>query len=269
MAAPLIRAAIEGWAVGRGAWLLLDEHQADSRIADVVLARIDSEALEERLSRDNVRPLCRSEIVLLRSMRADCGTSENLLTGRMAVSSTTVRRIIRPLEAEGYLEKTATGAFRRLYAPRPIVSRFVSFEAKRSDWRSALAQAAAHRLFANESYVACDSEYVGRFNRASAYFKTAGIGLCSVDIESGKVTRVLSAARARPIDPVSVALSNEQVLRMLLGSETRQLPQTRLPSAGAQSACRAALMSVGQCSRSLAHLLAALAAPPLVECPTL
>jgi hypothetical protein len=144
---------------------------------------------------------------------------------------------------------------------QPVVTRFVSFEAKRSDWRRALSQARAHRLFANEAYVAFDPAFVRRFERNLRYYRTSGIGLLALGPEPRAVRRLLRGRRGRPLDSISAAQAGEEVLSRLLGLASTPLPQTRLPNAAAQIDDRGVPQLVGGRSKTIERLLAGIARP--------
>lgn len=264
MIEPLRAAALAGWARETEPWLVVTEHRADTRIPDLVLARLDEEAVEQRLAAGCIRPLNRAELALMTALRSDCGTSVETLARHTFVRPSSVKRTLRRLEGDGFVGPSSSGCWHRLFLFRPVVTRFISFEAKRSDWRRALVQARAHRLFANEAYVAFDPTFATRFERGLPYYKTAGIGLLALGPESRNVRRVLRSRSGRPFDTVSAALAGEEVLSRLLGLAAKQLPQTRLPGALARIADQAAPQLVGARSKTLEPLLALLAQPALM-----
>jgi hypothetical protein len=140
-------------------WILLSQHHAESRIPDLVLARVNSEALEERLAGGQTHMLSRSEIALVRCLRADRPTSLETAAKRVYMAPASALRVLRLLEAEGYVSRARSGGYVRTLALRPLAREYVSVEAKRSDWRRALVQAVAHTSFATRCYVAFDVAY--------------------------------------------------------------------------------------------------------------
>ena len=121
---------------GRAPWLVLEQHRVHSRIADLVLARVNPDALEERLSATHWhRPLNETELRALRSLRRDRGTRLATLAERMGAPEGHARRVASRLVSEAYADRTASGSYARLAPVRPIVDWVVSFEAKRADAR--------------------------------------------------------------------------------------------------------------------------------------
>jgi len=260
MIEPLRAAALEGWAAADEPWMVVTEHRADTRIPDLVLARLNEAAVEARIKAGCTRPLRRKELAALLSLRLDCGTAFERVAAEAFVTPPSLRRTFRDLEADGFVHRTARDCWRRSVPLQPLVTRFVSFEAKRSDWRGALAQARVHRLFSNEAYVAFDASFARRFERGIAYYKNSGIGLIALGAEPGSVRRLLRGRRGRPLDQLSALLAGEEVWARLQGI-TRQLPQTRLPNAAAPNADRGEAHFVGGSANRLRPLLAGLAKP--------
>lgn len=261
MIEPLAAAACERWVSPGDGWVVVTEHRGDTRIADLVLARLDEAAVEERIASGCERPLSRPELVVIRAMRNDCGTKLPTLAERTRLTTGAVMRVLRRLETDEAVERSLRGSWHPTFAYRPLVTRFISFEAKRSDWRRALAQARAHRLFANEAYVAFDPSYAGRFEQRLPYYKTSGIGLVAVGAEPRGVRRILRGRSGRPLDAVSAALAGEQVWGRLVGVAATPLPQTRLPGAAAQTVDQVAPRLLEGRSRTLARLLSESALP--------
>jgi DNA-binding Lrp family transcriptional regulator len=261
MIGPLCAAALDGWASNSVPWVVVREHKVDTRIPDLVLARLDEDAVNDRASVGAARPLTRPEIVVLTALRRDCGSTVATTARRAAVADATVRRTLRHLEADGFVERSSAGSWHPTFLFRPLVTRFVSFEAKRNDWRGALSQARAHRLFANEAYVAFDPAFARRFERSLPYYRTSGIGLLALGPEPRAVRRLLRGKSGRPLDLTSAAVAGEEVWSRLLGVAARQLPQTRLPNASAQIVDREPPQLVGGRSKRLERLLRDLAQP--------
>jgi len=259
MIPPLVAAATRRWTRDGNPWVVLREHQSDSRISDVVLAHLELDALRSRLNVGCARPLSRPQLVVLRAVRCDCGTSARALASRLRGQEKTVQKTLHSLEQLGYLERHVSGSYRRRLGLRPIASRFISIEAKRSDWRAALAQAAAHTRFANESYVAFDAAYSTRFRKAQRHFEAMGIGLLALDADTGELVQVTAARAHLRTNPLSVAMACEQMLATL--HNPTRLPQTTLPNVSAQFEGRATARPVGGCRRTLLRLLPFAAQP--------
>lgn len=243
-------------------WILLSQHQADSRIPDLVLARIDSAALDDRIEKGLTRALRRSEVAVVRALRTDRSTTADTAARKACLATGSAEKILRNLESEGYVSRARSG-YVRASGLRPIVSYYVSVEAKISDWRRALAQAAAHATFASECYVAFDARYSSRFTRAQRYYETTGVGLLCLDERTGGCRTILRSERHRT-DRLSRALADERLLSALVSGPATVLPETRLPNAAAPSVDQRRPRPLGVVPRSVERLLSARPLPGVV-----
>jgi hypothetical protein len=235
-------------------WVLLPELLTENRIPDLVLARIDIDELTTRIAHGAHRGLGTTELMAMRTLRQDRALSLDSMAKRIFVSPDHARRVLRGLSAEGYVEEVRPRQFRRIRASRPIVSRFVAFEAKLSDWRSALFQARMHQSFADEAYVAFDAHFRGRFETARPTYAQIGVGLKAVDAMTRTCICVERSRRGLRI-PLSVAFVSERVLDRLVGNPIRQLPETRLPNGVRTFEGPGRLELVGPGSRNVLQLL--------------
>ncbi len=252
---PLLREfALERLTCGDEVWVALIEHQVGTRIPDLVLARIDVEALSDRISNARVRALTATEVRIVRATRTDAGTSLDRLAMSVPVSRDHIAKLTSSLVEDGFLDRTPFG-FIRPATSRPIITRLISFEAKRADWRRAFLQARAHRDFAHETYVAFDATYEARFHRVVSHYSTAGIGLVSLAAgpESGRFL-LRSRPDRRPLG-TAIAWAAETIWGRLLRGRTRQLPQTRLPNGADESAHQEEALLVGPRPKTLERLL--------------
>ena len=235
-------------------WLLLCQHRAESRIPDLVLAQVDSDAIEERLRAGFARTLSRSEIALTRCLRTDRPTILETAAKNVPIAPTSAMRILRRLEGEGYVIRARRGGYVRTFTLRHLAHEYVSVEAKRSDWRRALAQAVAHTSFAARCYVAYDDAFAARFLRAGKFFATAGIGLLGVDASPGQCREVLAPV-PHLTDHLSRALADERLLGAIRRDVATALPETRLPNAVALTVDQVKPRLLGAPGRRLEHLL--------------
>jgi hypothetical protein len=253
----LRRHVVKHWLGGDDdTWVVLHEQETYGRIPDLVLARIDMDALEERVRGGWDRPLRRPEVAALRVLRPDRPATLAYVAARLFVGAVAARRVLRGLVAEGFADELRPGMFVRLAPAAPIVTRFVSFEAKLSDWRSALSQARSHAGFAHESWVAFDAAFAPVFGRAQEYFALDGVGLLSLDSSTERVRTVVRSSRRAP-DTFRMALVGESVLAALQGRTLKPPPQTRLPGVSGSTADRGALSVHGPLSGTLVHRLSA------------
>ena len=162
MQTSLRRAAVSIFCTAGEPWVMLDEHQIHSRIPDLVLARIDTEALAERIEGGWGRALSPTELRALRALRPDRGRSLTSAAEEMRVGPDRARETLHRLVVDAFVERTPSGGHRRLAPVRPVVDRVIAIEAKRSDLGRAFSQARAHSACADVSVVAFDLVYRSR-----------------------------------------------------------------------------------------------------------
>jgi hypothetical protein len=258
----LLRAARDLFVGGEELWVLLDEHQVYSRIPDLVAARIDLAALEERLAGGWLRALNETELRGLRTMRPDRGSRLSLLADRMRVAPDTARKVLGGLVRDGFAERTLSGSYARRAPIAPILSRVVSVEAKRSAPRAALVQAREHGFFADAVYVAFDAAFAQRFDAAIPAYKRSGIGLLALDADMQTHRLVLRPGRSPYRHVVALALAAERALTRLLAAPLRRLPESRLPSASGESGRQGRPLLVGPHASVAQQLLLAAGRSP-------
>ncbi len=208
-------------------WVLLEEQILHSRIADLVLVRIDVEAVRVRVEGGWLRPLRLNELRALDGLRADRGTSVHAVARRMRVEPASAGQVLGGLTRDGFIARDASASYRRLASVSAIAQRVVSFEAKREDPRGALLQARAHRAWANETYVACDATFCKRFDALRAQYASLGIGL--FELSPSDWRRVLRSKPQRRANRLEASLIGERALARLLGEPGRDRPERRLP----------------------------------------
>lgn len=257
MMGPLRSAAVDLCVDPNETWVMLNEHVVETRIPDLVAARLDVGALNERLSVEAVRVFTESELRILGTMQFDRQTTDGQVAEQLRMPVARVRPILKSLEVDGYVARAAQGAYVQRLRVRPIVNYVVSFEAKRSDWHTALVQARAHQAFADAAYVAFDAVFAPRFARAVPSYERLGVGLLSIRSDGLSYQRMLRGTRSLLQHPITVALNAERVLGRLLGHTVSQLPQSRLPGASAGSANQEPPQLLGRASRMLEKLLGA------------
>lgn len=254
MHAPLAEAASSMVSTADEIWLLVPELTVATRIPDLVAVRVDQAAVERRIQLGLGKPLGLSESKVVTALSRRQWISTDDLAGSLGVTSAYLRQTLRSLCETGHVRSKA-GKFRLHPKLLPIVSRCISFEAKRSDWRGALIQARAHLAFANSSYVVFDSAFEARYRNAREYFKKAQVGLVSLS-EDGSFRRLLASRSSRTNAYVHSALT-ESLLARMQGMPRGPLPETRLPNAVAQSADQESVMLAGRRPRSLGQLVPA------------
>ena len=250
---------LEKVSAGTSHWLLIDEHLVGTRIPDLIAARVDLRAMRTRIRSERWASLNLGELSALNVLRPDRPTSVEGVAFAIGYTYDPCRRILRKLEDHGYVRQRGANGFVRVRTRDKLFTRFVALEAKLRDWRRSVVQARAHLAFAQETYVAFDAAYAGRFTAMMSHFQGLGTGLIAIST-SGEVTPLLRARGNRRVDPMAFAYAGEQLWSRLQGV-TRPLPQTRLPNAAALIAHRAGSGSPESRSKTLEKLLGDLEVP--------
>jgi len=236
-------------------WVLVDEHQIHSRIPDLVVARLDSEALHDRVTGGWARALNATELRALRALRPDRGRSLASVARQMGVGEARAREVLHRLVAETFVERTLAGSYARRAPVRSILDRVITIEAKRSDLPRALSQARANSAFADQSLVAFDMAYRQRARAARDVYAREGIGLLGLSAIDGSWSYMLRPRRSPLIAALGRALAAERTLARLLGAALTRLPQTRLPGGSHASASPTAPRLLGPVPTALARSL--------------
>ncbi len=253
----IVMGALLDWpAQSEGTWIVIPEAQVYQRIPDLLLARIDLPAFEERLEGGWSRSLGRSELSALRCLRIDRGASLELVSSRLRVSPARATTVLRSLLASSFIDKCRSGLYFRLAPIKPIASRLISVELKLSDWKGALVQARSHQMFSDAAYVAFDQANASRFDRAKQKYEQLGIGLLAVSSETEAVTRLSKPSRSPLRNPGLVALGSERILGHLLGEPSPQLPESRIRDESHPNADLVPSRLVGTASRKIEQLAA-------------
>lgn len=211
-------------------WAILEEQAVHSRIADLVLVRLDDEVLRARVEGGWLRPLRLTELRALRVLRSDRATTRSTVATRLRMTEDRAGQILRELANDGFVARSGPFAFRRLAPSRPIAQRVVTFEVKRSDAARALNQARAHRAWADETYVAFDQFYRSRFLALTEAYSSSGVGLIELSGEGAR--RHMPARPKRRSNRIEASLAGEQALARLLGHAALDRPERRLPHGG-------------------------------------
>lgn len=208
-------------------WLLLDEQQLHSRIADLAVVRLDIAAMRARAKGGWLRPLRLQELRAMEALRPDRGASVDLIAERMRVSSPSAGEVLRELAANRFVAKQPSGTYRRLAPATALAQRIITIEAKRDDPRSALRQARAHRAWNDETFVAFDAVYSARFRKLDKDWRALGIGLIELSPASWRV--IFRSRPHRRANRLESALVGERALARVLGLATENRPERRLP----------------------------------------
>ncbi len=209
-------------------WVTLEEQRMHSRIADLVIVRLDIPTLIARRDGGWLQPLRLSELRVLATLRGDRATTLATVAARAKLEPDNATRILQGLVRTGFIAREGP-SYRRLVPLSALAQRVVSFEAKRSEPRRALAQARAHRAWADETYVALDARHAGRFEAFEEQYRRAGVGLIELD-RARSVIPLFSHVRRRP-NRLEARLIGEQALGRLLGLPMGDRPELRLPHA--------------------------------------
>ena len=125
------------------------------------------------------------------------------------LSVNTVIKRVRELVYLGYLE-SAQQRYRQKIKHKPIVDKIIAIEVKLSNWKRALIQAFKYTIFANQSYVAMDADYVHRAGANIDEFQKYNIGLLSIT-DRGEIESIFEPAWEPLNKDLSFLKVNERV----------------------------------------------------------
>ena len=262
MQTSLRRASVSIFCQTSEPWVMLDEHQIHSRIPDLVLARINIQALAERINGGWGRALSPTELRALRALRPDRGRSLASAAEEMRVGPDRARETLHRLVVDTFVERTPSGSYARRAPVCPVVDRVVAIEAKRSDLGRAFSQARAHSAYADISVVAFDLAHRGRAERCRDLYSKEKIGLLGLSAADESWEYLLPGSRSRLVAALGRALAAERTFARLLGGSVRRLPQTRLPSGSPVSDYPTQPLLLGSVPRGLRRSLPGCGRPP-------
>lgn len=248
------RLASRMWPAGEDVWMLLNEHSVYSHVPDLVAARLDVQTLRERVEGRWIRALNQRELGAMRALRPDRGSRAEAVAARMRVRVEYARGVLRGLLRDGYVDTTAAGSYARVAPIRPILSRVVSFEAKRTDARGALLQARVHTMFTDAAYVVCDHAHRARFERLCDAYARERVGLLALD-HSGDFELLLRPRRAPLRDSLLHALGTERALARMFELGDSETSERRLPTASELGGLRTAPVLTGSGAQEIRALL--------------
>jgi len=228
------RAAPERFADDSGTWLLVQEHSVTDRIADLMIARVDEDALQVRLAAWT-RPLGLTEVRALRHLRSDRGATADWIASKMRVTIDHARALLRRLEREEMVERTMSGSYAKRISLRPALRTVVTFELKREGWRRALVQARAHQSFADRCYVVFDAASKAFAANRDSY-RQVGIGLLAFCAATQAIHQTAPSRASKFRDATLALFNSERVLARMLGQPVTRLPQASLPGAAGEIA---------------------------------
>lgn len=194
------------WLSAQG-MMVKEEFTVPWGICDLVAVSLDEKRVRERLclgQKSAIGPLLRVEIL---NAIPEIETDRSKIV-RTIVSS--YKGVLRASQVRGEIEKLIAGKFvmegtrgaiQRVNGWMPLHRRTVALELKLSRVQDALAQAASHQVFAEESYVGLPlilAERTAASPRAAA-FQSEGVGILSVGRDQCEIL-LRPGTRRHPID---------------------------------------------------------------------
>lgn len=178
----LIAAAVQELA-GPGA-VAVFEVQSAAGIPDVVATVLNRDVLEERSAAGFVTdPAGLAALLALSDARDACRS----LDARQVAAATGLTvpyvraRVLVGLGARGLAVMTAPGKWTATYRYRSPARTLVTVEAKLSDWRRGLGQAARHAAGADAAWLVLDGARTQPAVSRAEWFRAAGVGLAGLD----------------------------------------------------------------------------------------
>jgi len=198
----LIAAAVQDLA-GPGA-VAVFEVQSAAGIPDVVATVFDRNVIEDRAECGFVTDVGGLGVLLALSDARDACRDLDVrqVAAAAGLTPSYVRsRVLPGLGARGLALMTAPGRWTAVGRYRSPARTLVTVEAKLSDWRRGLGQAARHAVGADEAWLVLDAACTRSAVSQADWFRAAGVGLAGLGID-GALRRLLpptgaSVLRAR------------------------------------------------------------------------
>lgn len=168
--------------------LVKDEFVLPWGICDFVALSFNRARLQKRLELGQSRPIGPlHRIELLQNIPyKESGVSVSLRRLRQQAHglppAVTIESELQRLIDDGFVVQHKKGIFQKLNGWAPLHSRIIAVEVKLSRISQVLAQAASHRAFASESYVAMPADIAKRVAKSSrsSEFNASGVGILAV-----------------------------------------------------------------------------------------
>ncbi|HET9183803.1 MAG TPA: hypothetical protein VFP59_16855 [Candidatus Angelobacter sp.] len=195
-----------------------DEYVLPWGICDFVGLSFDQERVDKRLALHQFRPIGPPHRIDLLFKIPDVETGESISIRQLRkrlplLSDDAVEQELEKLAKGGFVVQHRKGSFQRLNGWVPLHNRIVAVELKLSRTSEVLAQAASHRAFASESYIAMPSKIAERAAETRfAEFGAAGVGILGVTRKACKVLLHPSASGV-PVQPTLQAHCVERFWR--------------------------------------------------------
>jgi len=184
----LIAAAAEDLA-GAGA-VAMFEVQSAAGIPDVVAAVFDGDVLDERAGCGFVTDASGMSALLALSDARDSLDAHQVATATSLTPDYVRRHLLPGLAARGFVMMAAPGRWTAASPYRSPVRKLVTVEAKLSDWRRGLGQAARHAAGADAAWLVMDAARTRPAAGKADWFRVAGVGLAGLGPD-GTLERLL------------------------------------------------------------------------------
>jgi hypothetical protein len=178
----LIAAAVQDFA-GPGA-VAVFEVQSAAGVPDVVATVFDQDVLDERVGSGFVTDASGVSALLALSDAREAWQSVDAreVAAATGLTPSYIRaRVLPGLAARGLAVMTAPGRWTAANQYRSPARRLVTVEAKLSDWRRGLGQAARHAAGADEAWLVLDAVRTRPAVSRAEWFRAAGVGLAGLD----------------------------------------------------------------------------------------
>lgn len=178
----LIAAAVQDFA-GPGA-VAAFEVQSAAGIPDVVATVFDSDVLEERGEDGFVTDAAGlAALLALSDARDECRSLDTRqVAAATGLTPSYVRsRVLLGLGTRGLAVMTAPDRWTATYGYRSPARTLVTVEAKLSDWRRGLGQAARHAAGADAAWLVLDAARTRSAVSNADWFRASGVGLAGLD----------------------------------------------------------------------------------------
>jgi len=195
-----------------------DEYALPWGICDYVGLSFNQEQVNRRLALGQLQPIGPPHRIDVLFQIPDAETGKSITIHQLRKrfpmpAGDSVERELEKLSENGFVVRHRKHSFQRLNGWVPLHNRIVAVELKLSRTSEALGQAASHRAFAGESYVAMPSKVAERAAETRfAEFQASGVGILAVTRNACKVL-LSSSGFGVPLQPILQAHCVERFWR--------------------------------------------------------
>lgn len=178
------------------AWQVLFEVPTASGVVDVLYVAFDDHVVTSRREANHAPIIEWHELRVFAALQSSAGRAVPLaeLALRVGMTRSGLRRgALSRLAASGHVDVTDRESVMPTWSYQPPARTLVAVEAKLRDWRRATSQARRYTSFADQSFIAVESNVAARALEQRKIIASSGVGILAVDSSSRRVRTLVTA----------------------------------------------------------------------------